>query len=192
MPCYTSLKKALNQDCAYLSTAMVGWSSISCLEHTCISFFMPTLLWSHDMKGSGSSIDRKKNNLEEEKTGSSWELSSMNCLAVGSKRHRCKGGKSSRIATFQAAGQQIHPATVPSGVNLGFPRISSGNCTAREQARLAHVSSWRLLYHTVNFPLHQQAHPIIPVELNTRGNTKEKRKNTIKTIFFSCSPVIPT
>lgn len=164
MPCYTSLNQALNQDRSYLPTAkMVGWSSMSCLEHACIYFFMLTLLWSHDMKGSGSSIDRKKNDLEEEKTGSSCELSSMNWLTVGSKRHRCKGWESSRIASFQAAGQQIHPATVPLQMSLGFPPISSGKCTAREQARSAHISSWKLLYHKVNFPLHQQAPLITPV-----------------------------
>lgn len=167
-----------------------GLLKFSCLEHARISFFMPTLLWSHDMKGSGSSTDRKKNNRGEEKPGNSCELSSMNWLTAGPERHCCKGGESGRIASFQAAGQQIRPATALSGGSLGFPCISSGNHTGREQARLAHISSWKLPYPEVNFQLHQQAHLIIPVSTWTLEVTQRRREeHTIRTVFFS--PVIP-
>lgn len=137
VPCYTSLK----QGCMYLSTAQMGsWSSITWwwmitwwslgLEPTCISFSMPTLLWSHGMTGSGSSTNRKKNHLEEGKRGRACELSSMNCLTTGLKRH--EDGQSSRGASFQAAGQQIHPGTAAAGLSSGCPLISSDNCTSNE------------------------------------------------------------
>lgn len=161
VPCYTSLNQALNQDRSYLPTAKMKFHV---LPRACLHlFFHANTSVTPWCESSGSSIDRKKNDVEEEKTGSSCELSSMNWLTVGSKRHCCKGGESSRIASFQAAGQQIHPATVPLQMSLGFPPISSGKRTAREQARSAHISSWKLLYHKVNFPLHQQAHLITPV-----------------------------
>lgn len=119
VPCYTSLQHTLNQG-SWISVAqMVSWSSISCLELTCNSFSMPILLRSHGMKGSGSLSKRKENYLEEENQADPVSL----------KRFKRQEGGQSRTASFQAAGQQIHPGTAPAGVSSGCPLIGTDNCT---------------------------------------------------------------
>lgn len=168
----TSLKHTLNQGCMQLSAAqVVSWSSSSCLDSTCISFSMPTLLWSHGMKGSGSSTNKKKNYFEEERIGRPCELSSMNWPTIGVERHQ--GGQSSRTDSLQAAGQDS-PRNCTTRASAGCPPISSDNCTNKW---LAHTPSWKLLYCKVNFPLHQQAHLVTPPYEHSKFSYTVHRKH---------------
>lgn len=91
-----------------------------------IKHFHDQVVW----KVQGAQLRERKSSWRR-KNRQILRLSSMTWLTAGLKRHQA--GQSSRIASFQAAGQHIHPGAAPPGwAQAALLPISSDNCISNK------------------------------------------------------------